>query len=396
MKAPATTRPMRLKALLAKHRIGHEAFRHGITQTNGRALSRPAFSLWLNGRKPVAKTPLAHLQAQIANALRTYGVSETAIATAFDPEPNEPLSGDPSLADETPSDPEIKPVEPDMLSQHTKKHFGLVADPFKDDVQDPKDVFQTEDTRYVSQSMLQTARTAGLLCVVAESGGGKSTLRRLFNTEAAQRGSEVRIVETKCFDKTKLHASALCEAIITDLTPGVRVKSSLEARARQVEDTLRASFQSGAKHVMIIEEAHDLPITTLKYLKRFWEMESGMARMLAIILIAQPEIKVRLDERHHPELREFIRRCEVAELEPIDRHVRDYLAFKFARVQSDASRVLAANAYDAIVKRLTVSGARGARSMVYPLVVNNLVTRAMNEAAKAGMKQVTADVVEGI
>lgn len=394
----ALPRPLKLRVLLARLRIRDEDIAGCILQANGKRLSRSAFSQWVNGTKFLTQTPIESLEAQVADFLRAEHVPEKDIAEAFERNEHNRIfhvthTTAPVAA---PRDPEIKPVETAMLHQKTKIHFGLVADPFMDDVQAQSDVYLNEDSRYVSGAMLQCARGAGLLAVVAESGAGKSVLRRNFIEQINAKHADIRVVETKSFDKSKMHAAALCEAIINDLAPGTQVKNSLEARARQVERVLRDSFQNNCRHVMLIEEAHDLPIATLKYLKRFWEMEVGFRKLLAIILIAQPEMKMKLDERHHPELREFIRRCEVAELMPLDGKVADYLKFKFARCGLDAAKVLAPDAYDAITARLTVVTGKGKRSMVYPLVVNNLVTRAMNEAATAGFKLVSGDVVQGI
>ena len=50
----------------------------------------------------------------------------------------------------------------------------------------------------------------------------------------------------------------------------------------------------------------------------------------------------------------------------------------------------------AIVARLTRDSSRGRVSMVYPLVVNNLVTKAMNLAASLGEKLVSAEVVKEV
>lgn len=393
----ALPRPLKLRVLLARLKIRDEDIAGTILQANGKRLSRSAFSQWVNGTKFLTQTPIASLEAQVADFLRAEHVSEKDIATAFERnEDNRIFHVAHTTAPVISHDPEIKPVETAVLHQKTKIHFGLSVDPFMDDVQAQSDVYLNEDSRYVSGAMLQCARGAGLLAVVAESGAGKSVLRRNFIEQINAKHADIRVVETKSFDKSKMHAAALCEAIINDLAPGTQVKNSLEARARQVERVLRDSFQNNCRHVMLIEEAHDLPIATLKYLKRFWEMEVGFRKLLAIILIAQPEMKMKLDERHHPELREFIRRCEVAELMPLDGKVADYLKFKFARCGSDAGRVFAPDAFDAIVERLTVSTGKGKRSMVYPLVVNNLVTRAMNEAATAGEKLVSGDVVRGI
>ena len=69
--------------------------------------------------------------------------------------------------------------------------------------------------------------------------------------------------------------------------------------------------------MLMIEEAHDLSIPTLKYLKRFWELEDGFKKLLAIVLIGQVEMKAKLDESQNWEAREVIRRIEVLELKPL-------------------------------------------------------------------------------
>ena len=73
----------------------------------------------------------------------------------------------------------------------------------------------------------------------------------------------------------------------------------------------------GFAHVLIIEEAHDLSIATLKYLKRFWELEDGLKKLLSILLIGQTELAGKLDESKNYEAREIIRRMELLKIEPL-------------------------------------------------------------------------------
>jgi type II secretory pathway predicted ATPase ExeA len=61
----------------------------------------------------------------------------------------------------------------------------------------------------------------------------------------------------------------IAAAIITTIDPNAKPRRGGEARAKQMHDLLRASAQTGRQHVLIIEEAHGLPIPTLKHLKRF-------------------------------------------------------------------------------------------------------------------------------
>lgn len=52
-------------------------------------------------------------------------------------------------------------------------------------------------------------------------------------------------------------------------------------------------------------------------------------------------------------------------------------------------------AVEAIRTRLTIKKGKDAVSLAYPLVVNNLVTLAMNEAAKIGAHVVTKELIAG-
>lgn len=282
-----------------------------------------------------------------------------------------------------------------MLSANAKKLFSLFRDPFSDDVQGPDDIFLSADQRYIREAMLSTAKHGGFLAVVGESGAGKSVLRKDLLDRINRDSHPINIIQPRSIDKGRLTARAIFEAIIGDMQHDAKIKQSNEANARQAERLLRESSRAGNTHALVIEEAHDLSIQTLKSLKRFWEMEDGFKRLLGIILIGQPELKTKLDERQNFEAREVIRRCEVAELLPLDRNLEDYLVLKLKRIGADAGKIFAPDAYDAIRARLTrQTNTRASASMLYPLVVNNLATKAMNLAAEIGAKKISAEVIK--
>jgi type II secretory pathway predicted ATPase ExeA len=240
--------------------------------------------------------------------------------------------------------------------------------------------------------MYQTAKNGGFIAVPGESGSGKTTLRKLLIERI--KGQPIRLIFPQALDKTRLSTGAICQAIVNDLAPGMKIRSSLEAQARQVQEVLLQSSRADNSHVLVIEEAHDLSIATLKYLKRFYELEDGFKKLLSIVLIGQQELKDKLDEGKHPEAREVIRRCEIAELLPLGADLEKYLAHKLKRIAVDPAAIFSADAYDGIRARLTRTKSGQVHSQLYPLVVNNLVTRAMNRAAELGIPQVTADLVK--
>ncbi|WP_296871382.1 AAA family ATPase [Tibeticola sp.] len=292
------------------------------------------------------------------------------------------------------------------LTQQAREHFGLPRNPFLDDVQTPEDVYQTPAIRYVRRALLDCALHHGFMAVVGESGAGKSTLARDLEERIFAEGRDIAVIrpfvlameENDSKGKT-LKSSQIAEAVMRALDPTATVRSSPEARFAQVEAALKASARAGRRHLLLIEEAHCMPVATLKHLKRWVELTERMRRLIGVALIAQPELKERFAHAG-PELREVAQRCELVELPPLDNEVEGYLRHKFARFDLAYEKVFAPDAADAIRARLVHvprggNPARDARSTCYPLVVNNLVSRAMNEAARVGYPVVDAQVIAG-
>ena len=285
-----------------------------------------------------------------------------------------------------------------MLKQSAKKHFNIFRDPFIDDIEGPEDLFLNAEHAYVRRAMHQCAKSSGFTAVVGESGAGKSTLRRDLINSILNSEEKITIIQPQMFDKSRLSTGAICDAIIADIS-SQRPKNSLEAKARQIERLLKESSRAGYRHVLIIEEAHDLSIKTLKYLKRFWEMSDGFRKLLGILLIGQPEIMRLLDERVAWEAREVIRRIEIVTLEPLNQSLEGYLELKFKKIGLSLDKVFTPDAFDAIRDRLTLLRTRNGNateSMSYPLVVNNTVRKALNQAADLGEPLFSGELVRSI
>ena len=284
-----------------------------------------------------------------------------------------------------------------MLNLNTRKTFGIFKDPFTDDVAASDDVYLNETSRFAAEYLYQTAKAGGMVALVGESGSGKTTIRRYAIDRMQAEGQKVRIISPRIIDKGRLTAALICDAIIADCSTE-HPRRTLEAKARQVEHILTNSSRSGFSHILMIEEAHDLSIQTLKYLKRFWELEDGFKKLLAIVLIGQIEMKAKLDESKNWEAREIIRRMEILELEPLDgKEIAQYLDIKFSRLNKERKEVFTDDACAALGRKLL----RQARndvvySVAYPLLVNNWARRAMNLAASMKVKIVDADVVNSL
>ena len=286
--------------------------------------------------------------------------------------------------------------EVEMIGQEALKHFKIFRNPFIDDIQKDTDIYMSDEHRYIEAAMLDASRHGGFLAVIGEVGSGKSVMRRKI-IESLKRDGDTLVIYPQTIDKTRLTAASICDAIIQDISSeSCRVK--LEAKSRQVRRLLMDRAKSGYRAVLIVEEAHDLNTATLKYLKRFYELEDGYRKLLGIILIGQTELKHMFNESTNVDMREVIRRVQVAEIKGLNGHLRDYLAVKFKRVGKNVDEVFTVDAFEALGERLTSTSRDGKKkeSHAYPLLVNNYVARAMNLAFEMGELIINADVVMAI
>ena len=401
--------PIKLKGVLKRAGISTRAFAVRIKQARGVSLSSPALNAIINYSFFPRTTAEENIKQQIHDELLIDGVDPAELETMWEPEGDDrynhvhPVGSHFGKAAPKPAgflkkEPLFKRLEIQMLSPLAKRHFKLFRDPFVDDVNSPDDIYMSESQQYVVEAMIQTALVGGITAAIGESGSGKSTLRKLLQFRISRERQNIRIIFPQTFDKKKLNTVGIAAAILADIEPDTPIRTKNEAVARQVREALLRSARGGNKHVLMIEEAHDLSIDTLKYLKRFNEVEAedGFSRVLSIVLIAQPEMRKKLDIDRYYEAREFINRCEIATLEPLHQHLQGYLKHKFGRVGADASAVLAEDAYDAIRARWTKVDrqTQAVHTNLYPLVVNNTVTRAMNRAAELGVPLITADLIK--
>jgi type II secretory pathway predicted ATPase ExeA len=285
-----------------------------------------------------------------------------------------------------------------MLTLKTFRKFGITADPFTGDVVKADDVYLTDETRFIAEYLLQAAKAGGMVALVGESGSGKTTIRRYAIDRMEREGQKVRVIIPRTIDKTRLTTSSICDAIIRDCSSETP-KRTLEAKARQIEKILTNSSHAGYSHVLMVEEAHDLTVNTLKYLKRFWELEDGYKKLLSIVLVGQIEMKNKLDESKNWEAREVIRRMEVLELSPLGsgKEIADYLDIKFKRLGKKRKEIISDSGCEAIAVRLRKqTRTEIVYSVAYPLLINNWTRKAMNLAVELGAEIVDAEVVNAL
>ena len=285
-----------------------------------------------------------------------------------------------------------------MLSSTARQNFNFPTDPWGINcVHGDADVHPTASFRAISNDLYYCAKHGDVMAVVGESGAGKSVLKKMFMERCAKGNDNILVIQPKSIDRTELRASHLCEAIVAHFNETPR--RSKEALASQIHRLLSGSAQSikRHKHVLLIDEGHDLTVAMFKYLKRFFELEHGYTQLISVVVFGQPELLKVLDPRNW-ETREVSQRFSVCTLEPLHdaRSIRAFLELKLKRIGANPDQVLEPRVEEAVMDRLTLVKDKVRLNMCYPLAVQNLMTVATNEASKLGETRITRDLVLGV
>lgn len=382
---------------------------HDMTQSSlckPLGVSTATVNLFINhGLSP--KKRAAEFKAQFIELLKNKGIAHEDIQNALDADQSHTVD-DQALdcgTDSTtqPEEEQLMLLRKQTLTPEAKRKFALFKNIFTENIRTAGELFNNSDINYVREAMWQAAKgNSSFIAVVGQSGSGKSTLRREL-IDRIEREREAAIViepyilatEDNDFKGKTLKSLHIAEAILSALAPSTNAKRSPEARFRQVHQLLKESSRAGHHHVLVIEEAQSLPITTLKHLKRFLELENGFTPLMSIILIGQDELKIKLAENNQ-EVREVVQRCEIVTLEPFTQTTLvDYLQHRCKAAGRQLSDFIDESGIDAICRKLSRNVGRKnlSESLLYPLAVGNLLTGALNVAAELGVDVVTGDLV---
>jgi len=281
--------------------------------------------------------------------------------------------------------------EGEMLNQDAMEWFGLDDDPFdKSAVRSESDLFYTGSAKKVKQAIETAIAKRQFIAVWGQVGCGKTMLWTSVHDRIRDR-ENVRVVKPLTIEKEKLTIHNLEEAFIIDLKAGRNdytepLRSSREARDRQVRELLELYDKEGVVVVLVIEEAHSIPMRTLKALKRLHEIQYGWSQPLSIVLLGQPEL---MDVKGDMRVREVSRRCRFIELASLRKpEFKSYLEFKFKRVKADANRIFSPDSWAAFQRKF--AGPASA------LQVNNLAAFIMNRAEEVKQKKVDGAFIDAI
>lgn len=387
-----------LKQLLIKHELKQNRISKSLD------VSGATINLFvLHGIKPKKKQD--QFLAQFIACLERNGIANEDIQQALEADQHARNDQEPNMlpAPTQPEEEQLMLLRKQTLTPAAKKKFKLFKDIFTEELRDATELYSNPDINYVLEAMWQCIKgNSTFIAITGQSGAGKTTLHdKTLDRIESERTPTIVIkpyvigAEADDIKGKTLKASHIATAILRAIAPSVNPKRSIEALYQQIHSILKESSRAGYHHVILIEEAHSLPLPTLKHLKRFIELKNGFTPLLSVILIGQDELKIKLAE-NNPEVREVVQRCEIVTLDAFTQmQMRDYLQHRCKSAGRNLSDFIDESGLDAICEKLTRSVGRNKQqeSLLYPLAIGNLMIGALNLAAEVGEDVVTRQVV---
>lgn len=281
---------------------------------------------------------------------------------------------------------------PVMLQQEVLNKIGCYRDPFWNEIGGLDDLFPNPEHDRIMNIMLDAATNQKLLAMHGQVGAGKTIIqnRLLLHLDDQM---NFRICEPRISEKAQLRPATLVDAMIHDFVHKrgslsndrnrLEVPRKLEEKDRRLANILFNNQNEGKNCVLIIDEAHDLPIETLKTIKRLYEIQHRFKKLLGIILIGQPELADRFNDYR---VREVSARVNLEEIKPVRIQTGAYVQHKIERAGGQFDKLFDQSAIIEIERKLANERT--------PLALNIMASKALKRAYKLGQFPVTGEIVD--
>lgn len=255
-------------------------------------------------------------------------------------------------------------------------HFSLAADPFR--ITPDTEFFFTGGQRgdILEGLIVAAMHDEGIVSVVGEIGMGKTMLSRMLLERLRPLSCDTVYLANPVFDRDEI-LGAIAHDLMVEPPQGNRAHMLAALEAVLIE-----RYSQGRRVVVVIDEAHSMPATTLEEIRLLSNLETTQNKLLKIVLFGQPELDELLDA---PQLRQVKDRISHRfELQPLNAdEASAYLRFRLHKAGWQGGELFDAEALKLLVQ---ASGGRTRR-------LNMLADKSLLAAYAEGVSQVGAEQV---
>lgn len=177
--------------------------------------------------------------------------------------------------------------------------YGFREPPFNI-TPDPRFLFMSDRHREAFNHILFGIRERkGFIQITGEVGAGKTTLCRAVLEELGE-SYVTALILNPCLDTAQLLRMVLTEL---GLQPG---KADLVECLGMLNAFLLEQLEKGKDVVLLIDEAQDLDQGLLEQVRLLSNLETDQRKLLQIVLLGQPELRDKLNDRSLRQLRQRI------------------------------------------------------------------------------------------
>jgi len=200
------------------------------------------------------------------------------------------------------------------------EHFGLSEPPFR--ITPVTEFFFSGANRgeILDALIYSISEIEGIVKVSGEVGSGKTMLCRMLLEKLPGHIEPIYLANPSLSREEMLYAIADGLGLnITDERVGIimqNIQNKLEEKARE-----------GKRVVVLVDEAHAMPPDTLEELRLLYNLQTGNAKLLQLILFGQPELNTKLDQPNMRQLKDRI--VHHFNMQPLSRDIiENYLMFR--------------------------------------------------------------------
>ncbi|HEX2309884.1 MAG TPA: AAA family ATPase [Vicinamibacterales bacterium] len=231
-----------------------------------------------------------------------------------------------------------------------EQFFGLAERPF-DLTPNPRYLLLTPSHREALANLdYGISSRKGLIVVIGEAGTGKTTLLRRVILKGVNGNGRATAVKAVYLANPTLNRREFVEYLSRGFGLSSDAGTSKTRLLFELEEALIALRRANASVALIIDEAQSLPHELMEEVRLLANIESDTEKLLPVVLVGQPELALRLNERPLRQLKQRVSlRCR---LDALDLHqTAAYIAHRVTLAGGDPASIFSREAVIAVYER---------------------------------------------